>query len=99
MMSGQASLDQHPTTFSASSRSAGHLTQKLKTPLRRAKIRKIDSDVRIDDAHQCDVRKVESLGNRLRSEKNVDFSSGDAVEYSSVSPLSAGGIEVHSRNP
>src|SRR2546423_1879151 len=97
MVRRQPGLDQDTTAFRPPASSARHLTQELKAALGRPEIRKVDSNVRVDDADERDVRKVESLRDHLRSEKNVHLSSGDAVEYTRVRPFSARGIEVHSR--
>src|SRR6184192_4176149 len=56
------------------------------------------SGVRVDHAHDGDVGKVESFGDHLGAEQDVELALGHALEYPMMRPLGAGGVEVHARD-
>jgi hypothetical protein len=76
----------------------GNLAQQLKASLGRAKVGTIDSDIRIDDTYERDVREVQPLCDHLRSKQNVDAACGYPIEYLRMRPLPARGIDIHARN-
>ena len=71
------------------------LTQKLKTTLRRSKIRKVDAHIGIDDSHEGHVREIEPLGDHLRAEQHVHIAPAHAIENLGVRPLAACRVDIH----
>ena len=65
-------------------RPARHLRHQLKRPLRRAEVGQVERRVGIDHPDQGNPRKVESLGNHLRTEQQVDLAARECVENSGV---------------
>src|SRR5437667_127828 len=94
-MLGRPRLHEHAAPARAAPRSSCHLGDKLKRPLARAKIGKMQAGVGIHDTDDRDVRKIESLGDHLRAEQDVHVPAGHAVQNVVVRPLARGGIEVH----
>src|SRR4051812_616698 len=97
-MVGQSGLDQNLPSFGAAARPARDLTQELEATLGRTEIGQIDSNVRVDDPNEGDIRKVEALGDHLGSEQDVHLAGGDAIKYASVRPFAAGGVDIHAGN-
>ena len=95
---GQRGLDQDVATQLPSPCSAGDLTQKLKRPLARPEVRQMNADICVHDSHQGDAREVESLGDHLCPEQDVDVAPLHTVEDALVSPLSGGRVHVHARD-
>src|ERR1700737_2112927 len=92
-------LDQHSASLLPPSSPARHLTEKLEAALGGPEIRQIDSNIGVDDSHQSDIRKIQSLGDHLSSEQDVDFARRHPIENSGVRPLPARRIEIHTGNP
>ena len=73
-------LNNYQSAFWSAPRPTCDLARELKCALRRAKVRKINSDVRVDHAHQSDIRKIEPFRNHLCTEQHIDLTMFDAVE-------------------
>ena len=95
MMRRHSRLNEHSPSLRATSGSARDLAQELKTSFGGAEVRKIDSDVGVNNSHQCHIRKIEALCDHLGAEEDVHFPATDAVENLGVSPLSAGRVNIH----
>ena len=67
-------LNQHSTASVATSRSTSNLGNQLKSPLGRSQVGLMQKRIGVDDAHQSNVRKIESLGNHLGAQQDLDFS-------------------------
>ena len=91
-------LNQHATALRPAAGPARDLAEELEAALRRTKVGKIDADVGVDHTDQRHIWKVQSLGDHLRAEQNVDLAAADAVENLGVGPFSARRIDVHPRD-
>jgi len=92
-------LDDHPPGMLAPPSPSGNLGQKLEGPLRGAKIREIQGDVRQDDAYEGDLGKVMPFGDHLRAHDDVDFLPAEGVEQLFVRPPAVHGVAVHAADP
>ena len=91
-------LHQHFASQRSTSRAAGYLRQKLKSPFRRAEIGNVQSHVGIHHADQRDVGEVKPLGDHLRAQENVDQTATKGVEDAAVAARPAHRITVHPAN-
>ena len=92
-------LHDDPTGDFAAPRPPGHLRQKLKRPLRGAKIRDIEGRVRADDADQGDIGKIQPLRNHLSPDKNIRLAPFERPQRFRVSALPRHRVPVHSQRP
>src|SRR2546428_792340 len=51
----------------------GDLSQQLECSLTRAKIRLMQREVGVNDSHQCDIWEMQSFGDHLRAEQDVEL--------------------------
>src|SRR6266487_3117118 len=70
---GCVSLHKHLAGHFATSRASGYLRKKLKGAFASAEIRQMQREIGVDDSHERDVWKMETLRNHLRTDQNVDF--------------------------
>src|SRR5262245_42063963 len=73
-------LDEDPSWRVTAAGPAGDLDEELKRSLRRAEIRDRKGCVRVDHAHERDVREIVPLRHHLGSDEDVDLSSSNACE-------------------
>ena len=73
----------------------GHLGDQLEGPLRGAKVGQVQGGVRIDDAHDGHVRKVQSLGNHLGAEQDLNLTGSKSVQGPFVAAAAAHCIGIH----
>src|SRR5687768_5457590 len=66
-------LDNHFPREITTARTTGHLRQKLERALTRAEIRNMQTKIRVENAHQRDVGKMQSLGDHLRANEDIDL--------------------------
>jgi hypothetical protein len=59
----------------------------------------VQRQIRIDDAHQRDLRKIQALGDHLCADEDVDLLPFHRAENAMMTPLGGRGIQVHSRDP
>ena len=69
---GAERLHQHLSATRSTPGPACHLCQQLKRPFGRTKVGHVQGHVRLHYAHQRNVGEIESLGNHLRAEQDVD---------------------------
>src|SRR5205814_4328162 len=98
-MAGKACLDQHFATLGAAPGSPRNLVKELEGALGCSEVRQIDAHVSVHHPHERDVRKIESLGDHLRPEQNVDFTCCYTIENAGMRPLAARRVNIHSRHP
>ena len=91
-------LDVHPPPLRTPPGPTRHLGHQLKRPLRRSEIGQMKSGVRVDHAHNRDIGKVESFGDHLRAEQDVEPALRHALEHAVMRPLGAGRVQVHARD-
>ena len=72
----------------AASGSAGNLREQLKGPLARAEIRHMQRQICVDDPNQSYIWKVQTLGDHLRSDEDVDLAGTKVPQRFAVSFLS-----------
>src|SRR5207237_1322941 len=77
---------------------ARHLRHQLERPLPGPEIGQVQPGVRVHHADDRHVRKVQSLGDHLGAEQDVELAVGHALEYPMMRPLGAGGVQVHARD-
>ncbi len=70
----------------------------MKRPLRRTEVGQVQCRVRVDHAHQSHPRKIESLGDHLRSQQDVHLSVAEGRERLVVSAVRLHRVGVHSQN-
>ena len=66
-------LHHHFALHLAAARATGHLRKQLKGAFARTEVRQMQTGIRIHDADQGHARKVQTLGDHLRANKDVDF--------------------------
>src|SRR5687768_15026043 len=98
VMRRKARLDQHLSPLWSPAGPPCDLAQQLEAALRGTKVRKVDSDVSVDDTDQGHVREVQSLCDHLGAKKNVDIPRSHTVEDLRVGPLAARRVYVHPGN-
>ena len=64
-------LNDHAPRFIAPSRPARNLSQQLERALGRTEIRQHQTDIRGNDPHKRDMRKIKSFGDHLRADQNI----------------------------
>ena len=74
---------------------AGDLREQLKGALPRAEIRLVQRGVRVDDAHQRDVGKMQPLRDHLRADEDVNFAVLERVQHAPVILLPLHHVRIH----
>ena len=97
-MKGRECLHEHVALHVATSCASAHLREQLKRALARAKVRHVQAEIGIHDAHQGDIRKVESLGDHLGAHQDVDLPGPEIPQHSTIVILAFEGIRIHSRD-
>src|SRR5207244_11631069 len=87
-------LHEHPAATRPATGASGHLRQQLKRPLRRAKVGNVQPNVRVHHADQNDVWKIQSFGDNLCADQEVDEYSTDSIEYCVVATCSASEVDI-----
>lgn len=77
---------------------ARHLRQKLEGALSRAGIRDMETQVRVQHAHQRHVGKVQTLGNHLGAQENVYLMGAELVQNGSDGVFAPGHVRIHARD-
>src|SRR5947209_6973680 len=67
------SLHKHFARRFAASSASGHLGEKLKSALACAEIRQMQGQIGVDNSDERYVRKVQTFGNHLRADQDVDL--------------------------
>lgn len=73
-------LDDHLPFQVAAAGAAGDLGEQLEGAFAGAEIGDVEAEVRIEDADEGDIGEVESLGNHLGADEDVDFMGFEGVE-------------------
>jgi len=76
-------------------RAAGNLREQLKGAFARAKIRLVQRGVRVNDADERDVRKMQSLRDHLRADEDVNLARAEITENVAVVILAFHGVGIH----
>src|SRR5206468_11606766 len=83
-MMGCEALDKHLAFDIAPSGTAGDLRDQLESALAGAKIRNVQAQVRVDDSDERDIGKVQSFGDHLRADENVDLCEPEIAQNAPV---------------
>ena len=82
----------------ASTCATGYLGQELKRSFPSPKIGHVQSDVRVDDAHQSDVWEIEPLGDHLCADQDINFTGSKRLQNRTIRIFPRHRIGVHSCN-
>src|SRR5271154_5982427 len=88
-------LHKHLALHIAATRATGDLREQLEGAFARAKIRLMQREVGVDDADERDVRKMQSLRDHLRADKDVNFARAKIAEDFPVIVLALHRVGVH----
>ena len=94
-MFGSERLDENVAPFVTTPGSPGNLCQQLKGAFGRTEVRHVETDVGIDNADQRNVREVESLGDHLRAEQDVNRSGTERVEHALMAARLGHRVRIH----
>src|SRR5688572_1548724 len=76
----------------------GNLSEQLEGTLAGAEVREIHGDVGVNYTDQCHERKIETLGDHLRAEQDIDFATLDAAENIVMRPFRRRRVYIHPRD-
>src|ERR1051325_9351470 len=71
------------------------LSQKLKCPLAGTEIRKMQSEISIDDSNQCDIGKMKAFRDHLCSNQDVDLAGAKSEKSLPICVFAGHGIRIH----
>ena len=91
-------LDEHFAFDITPSGASGDLRDQLERALASPKIRNVQAQVRVDDSHERDIRKVQSLGDHLRADEDVDLREPEIAQNAPVIFFAFENIAVHALN-
>ena len=94
-MIGAERLDQHPPALVAAARAAGNLRHQLKRAFRRPEIREVQRRVGIDHADQRDVGKIQTLGDHLRAQQDLDLARAKSSQRLLVAARPLHAVRIH----
>src|SRR5262249_52889880 len=77
---------------------SGDLSQQLKRPFARPKIRLMQGKIGVNDADECDVREVQTLGDHLGSDQDVNLACAKITEDTAIIVFAFQRIGIHSRD-
>src|SRR6266481_4267766 len=83
----------------SSSGAASDLGEQLESAFAGSKVGQMQADICIDDTHQGDIRKIEALGDHLRTDQNVDLSTPKSAKGLSIGIFSYHSIRIHPSQP
>ena len=92
---GIEGLHQHSPALFAAAGSPGHLHQQLERPLGGTEVGQVQGRVGVDHAHQCDVGKIEPLGDHLRAHQDLHFTVAEGGQCPLVAAVLLHGVGVH----
>ena len=90
-------LDKDGTRFLPTAGTTRDLGYQLKGAFSRAEIGKVQAGVRVDNSDNCDVGKIEALGDHLRTQQHVVYSRSKLGQGQFVTSWLFHGIAVHSQ--
>src|SRR5664280_1444132 len=79
----------------AATGASGNLREKLEGAFARSKIRLMQRGVRVNDADERDVRKMQPLRNHLRADKDVNFPCAKIAENAAIIVLPLHRVGIH----
>src|SRR5256885_6543044 len=91
-------LDENLTGRFAAASPARHLREQLKCAFAGAKIRQMEREIGIDNPDQRHVWKMQTFGNHLRADEDVDLAGAKIPQRFAISVLARHRIGVHSRD-
>ena len=83
----------------AASGSPRDLSEELKGPLSRAKIRQMEAQIGIDDSDESHIRKMQAFGDHLCSDQDIDRAFLEGLKRLVIGVLAAHRISIHSCHP
>ncbi len=97
-MLGIVGLDDHFAGFVRAAGASRHLGAELESTFRGTKIRDVEADIGVDDAHQRHIGKIKAFGDHLRAEQDIHVAVFHTPVHRFVSILAAGGIRIQAQN-
>jgi hypothetical protein len=94
-MLGSARLHDHPAAERATAAAAPDLRDELAGPLGGTEVGEVQAGVGVHDAHEHHRREVESLGDHLRADEDVDLPVAEGVERAFVAAPRPHRVGVH----
>src|ERR1700704_3065916 len=83
----------------SSSGPASDLRKQLESTFTGSKVGQMQTDICVNDAHQGNIRKIEALGDHLRTDQNVDLSTPKSAKGLSIGIFSYHSIRIHPSQP
>ena len=96
---GSKTLNEHLALDIASPGPATDLGEQLEGALTRAEIRLMETQVGMNDAHQSDIREMQSLSDHLGAHQNINFANPEIGEDAPIILLPLQGIRIHAFDP
>ena len=88
-------LDDHLSLGVAPARTAGNLGKKLECPLPGTEVRRMQPRVRVDDADQGDIGKIQPLGDHLGSDEDVGLTGAEFSQNLAVRSFAGHRVRIH----
>ena len=95
---GGVGLDDDESGEVAPSGASGDLGDELEGAFGGAEVGDMESDVGLDDADEGDLGEIESLGDHLGADEDVEFAGAELFEDALVGVLGGHGVGVHARD-
>src|SRR6516165_10044885 len=92
----RVTLDENFSRRFAASGAPRHLRQQLKRPLTRAKIRKMQRQIRVDDSNEGNIWKMQPLRNHLRPDQDIDLAGTKLTQRFAIRFLARHRVGIHS---
>jgi hypothetical protein len=92
-------LNQHFTDAFPASGTPGYLSEKLEGAFRGAKIRYVQTEIGVEDSDERDVRKIQTFGDHLRADEDIETAGPERIEGIAQCVLAAHGVGVHAGDP
>src|SRR6266446_7344629 len=83
----------------SSSGAASDLGKQLESTFTGSKVGQMQPDICVNDTHQGDIRKIETLGDHLRTDENVDLPTPKSAKGLSIGIFSYHSIRIHPPQP
>ena len=91
-------MNNDTTASNASSGTTSDLSDQLKSPLSGSEVGEVQGTVCIDHTNQEDIGEIQTFGNHLRSQQNIDITTSEHGKNFLVASGTSHGIAVHSRD-
>jgi hypothetical protein len=90
-------LDDHLPLGLAATSTTRNLSQELKSPFPSTEIGRVKAYIGIDNANKGDVREIESLGDHLCTQQDIDLTGSEFSQYFDIRTSTGHGVGIHPR--